>query len=153
MNGTGTDGRAEGEAAASPLSTVWPGESVRVAGRDIWVKPWGVKALMTEVPALIGGLMGKLAPVFEAVRNRATVGNEEILSLLMVNAGSELVDFVSKIVGLAPSEVEAMTAGEFTALLRAMVRQNSDFFDQLGGLYQELGRPIGSVLGATGSRS
>lgn len=146
---------SEGEAAAaaSPLSTVWPGEAVMVGGRQVWVKPWGVKALMTEVPGLVGSLMGKLAPVFEAVKNGAALGSEDVLRVLMTNAGQEVMDFVCKVVKLSPAEVEAMTASEFVSLLRATVRQNADFFDQVGALYNDLGRPIGSALGGSGSQS
>lgn len=145
----GTQGdRQEEYTAESPLRVLYPGESVRIAGRDVWVKPWGVKALMTEVPSVIGSLMGKLAPVYEAVR--AKQGNEAILSALMVNAGDELVDFVGKTAGLSPADLEAATAGEFVGLLRAIIRQNGDFFGQVSGLYADLGKPIVSGAGETG---
>ena len=139
------------EKVASPLSVIYPGEFVRVAGREVFVKPFGVKALMTEVPGLLGSLMGKLTPVYEAAKTGA--GSEVILRALMESAGDDLVDFVARVVRLTPAELEAMTAAEFVSLLRAMVRQNADFFDQVGGLYSELGRPIANVLGGTGSQS
>lgn len=133
--------------AASPLAAVWPGEAVTVSGRKVWVKPWGVRALMTEVPGLLGSLMGKLAPVYSAARGGA--GNEEMLRLLMLNAGNELVDFVAATVGLTPAEIEAATAAEFVNLMRAIVRQNHDFFVNVAGLYSDLQKPVGSAVGAS----
>jgi hypothetical protein len=130
------------QASASPLSAVWPGEAVSVSGRTVFVKPWGVKALMTEVPGLLGSLMGKLAPVYEAAR--AGGGNEAMLKVLMEQAGTELMDFVAVTVRLTPAELEAATAAEFVNLIRAVVRQNKDFFDSVSGLYSDLGRPIGN---------
>lgn len=141
----GTHGDKQ-EEAVSPLAAVWPGEAVFVSGRTVWVRPWGVKALMTEVPGLLGSLMGKLAPVYEAAR--AGIGNEALLKALMQNAGSELVDFVAATVKLTPAEIEAMTAAEFVNVVRAIVRQNKDFFDSVAALYSDLGRPIGNALGA-----
>lgn len=142
-----------GEAqAVSPLSSVYPGENVHVAGRDLWVRPWGVKALMTEVPALMGRLMAKLAPMFEMVKG-GSLAAEDILQYMMTNSAGEVVEFVAWSVGVKTDEMEALSAGDFVRLARAVIRQNKDFFDQIGGLYADLGQEIVSGLGATGSRS
>ena len=148
----GSENEGDAEKQVSPLSAIYPGEAVVVAGRQVWVKPWGVKAIMTEVPGLFGSLMAKLVPVYETAKGGG-IGNEQVLRVLMENAGAEVVDFVAKSVGLSLAETEAMTAGEFVAVLRAVIRQNADFFSNVGGLYQDLGRPIESAVGGTGSQS
>lgn len=139
------------ETGGHPLGAVYPGESVIVGGRQVWVKPWGVKALMTQVPGLVGSLMAKLAPVYEAFRGK--MSNEVILRTLMTSAGEEIVDFVGKTVGLTDAELESLTAGEFVTLLTAILRVNGDFFDAMGGLYDQFARKIKSAPVATGSRS
>lgn len=145
--------QAEGgeQAQGSPLSSVYPGESVRLAHRDVWVKPWGVKALTTEVPALLGRLMGKVAPLVELAKGGFTT--EEILARIMVDASGETIEFVAWSAGLTEDEIGALSAEDFMKLARAVLRQNKGFFDQLGGLYADMGQKIGSEPEGSGSES
>lgn len=142
----------EAESGANPLSAVYTGEVVNLIGKDVRVRPWGVEALMTEVPAIFGRLLAKVAPLFELVKGNELKA-EDILSFLMQNTARELVEFVAWSVGMSEGDVRTLSAGDYLKLARAVVRQNKDFFDQLGGMYEDMGRPIASGLAGIGSRS
>lgn len=138
---------AGGEAEASPLSVVYTGETIKLSVREkpILVKPWGVKALLHEVPAMFGGIMVKMAPLLQTMKE-GNVSAATIVPMLMSHAGEEMLTFVAWSLGLTPVELKELSAAEFVMALRAVVRQNLDFFEQLSGLYQDLGRPVSGLL-------
>lgn len=127
---------------AAPFAAVFPGEVVllETLGRPVTVAPWGVKALTQEVPALLGRILAKLGPIFQTAK--AGVKADALTPMLLTQASAELVEFVAWTAKLTAAEIDALSAGDFLRLARAIVRQNNDFFDQLSGLYADLGRPL-----------
>lgn len=140
-------GASGGGAEASPLSVVYPGEYVQLSVRaePVLVRPWGVKALLHEIPAMFAGIMAKLAPSLKSLKG-GTFSVEVVVPVLISQAGTELLTFIAWTAKLTPDEVESLSMTEFTKLLRAVVRQNQDFFEQLRGLYGDLGRPVDGLL-------
>jgi hypothetical protein len=137
-----------GEAAeASPLSAVFPGETIDVPsiGRPVTVAPWGARALMHEVPVLLGRLMAHIAPIAEQMRGGA--GDLEALPALTQGAAGELFDLVCWSAKLTPAEQERLSAADFARLARAVVRQNKDFFAELAALYADVTREDLGVSG------
>lgn len=126
----------------SPLQDVFPGETVVLSdGRSITVTPWGFHALVHEVPALLGGLMAKLAPLQQALRGQ---GAETILPIVLSRAAAEVADLVAWSCGIEREALDALKASDALKLTRAVVRQNRDFFGELQDLYADLRVEIGS---------
>lgn len=132
---------AAAQAPAETLSQVFPGEAVelRSIGRTVVVSEWGARALVQEVPAKLGRIMGRLGPLAGQLRG---AGIEQVLPPLFQAAGQDIADLVLWSAGVEPEALDRLTAGELVRLTAAVVRQNRDFFAGLWDLYALLGREL-----------
>lgn len=133
-----TDEAAEEKSAAASLSDVFPGEAVelRSLGRTVIVSEWGAAAVVREVPARLGRVMARLVPFSGELRARGVV---EALPVILRAGGEDFAGLVLWSAGLEESLLERITAGELVRLAAAVVRQNRDFFDELGRLLDAAG--------------
>lgn len=134
---TRTTTRPDGEAGA--LGTVFPGEAVSVTGgRAIRVAPWGARALIHEVPALLGQLFAKIVPLQSlAIAEPGWIA--EHLPKAIVGATAEVWHLIRFSAGLAETDLDALSAEDLAALAEAVFRVNAGFFTRLHNL-RTLGR-------------
>lgn len=144
-----------GETAESPLQDIFPGETVTLRdGRTVVVAPWGFKALMREVPAILGRLMVKLAPLQSALKGAlGGTGIDFVLPVLLEQASDEIVDLAAWSVGFSREDFSALGAADGLKLMNAVFRQNRDFFDELVGLARNLMAARSVVPASSGTPS
>lgn len=139
--------KAAGGDTQSPLASVFPGEVVLLrSGKSLTVKPWGMEALTREVPSLLGKVFARMGSVAEIVKSG--IGAEALVPVLMESMGAELRSLAAWSAGMAPEEFDSLGAADGLRVIRAVLRQNLDFFGELAGLYQDLRREL---PGASGS--
>ncbi|MDR7496846.1 MAG: hypothetical protein QN174_07805 [Armatimonadota bacterium] len=127
---------------SSPLTAVFPGEAVDCPsiGRLVVVRPWGGEELAHEVPALLGRMAAKVAPLARQLQALRAGGDvePEAMALLFQAIGREVFDLVCWTGKVTSAERQQLSAADTLRLMRAGLRQNADFFGEAGGLYDEL---------------
>src|SRR3972149_5964001 len=137
------DERAAGEEPDHSSLTLFPGETVDLISRmPIHINPWGTRQLVQDVPVLIGRVMGKLAPLRDLIKS-GDLESAEIIGQFMKQAAGELISLIAWTAKMTEEEFYDLPAGDSMRIMRAVMRQNKDFFAQLAGLYGDLGVDLG----------
>lgn len=127
---------------ASPLTDVFPGEAVVLSnGQIVTVRPWSAHQVIHEIPALLGRLFARLAPLSGFTTGDPGWLMANLPGVLSV-ATVEAAEIIRHSTGLPeevfttppPPEGSGIYADEFMALLEAVVRQNRSFFGRLANL-------------------
>lgn len=145
-----------GDPQDSSLAKVFIGETVTFAsGRYTTVRPWSAKALVRDIPAIFGRLFQRLAPLKEGGES-GDISRLPVLLELAMGDGVKLLTLATD--GLTENEIEEeLTAADLILLVRAVVRQNDSFFDQVSGLISDLrekglvGQGLQQLLSSPGS--
>lgn len=121
------------EAAAFSLSSIFPGETYGLkAGKIVLVNKWTARQVTREIPAIFARLFSKI------VRSEDALPIEERMVLALQSSTDDILELVKITCGVTETDLDRMSAAELTGLIRAMVRQNKDFFVEAQGLYQEI---------------
>jgi len=128
------------------LEEIFPGQAVILAsGKTIVVKPWGMRALVQEVPEVLASIAKR---VFDSISLGRT-GSEEMISTLLKSAGRELMELVRWTVKLSEEEFDQLSAADGLRLMRAIMKQNEAFFVELAGLVGDLTAELAGDNGST----
>jgi len=117
------------------LSKVLTGESVAFeSGRVTFVRKWGAKAVLHEVPAIFGRLFSRLAPL----GRQGSLSDEAQIPVLLELAAGDVSKLLALSCDLKVEEIEELDADDLVRLVRAVIRQNASFFTESLGLYKDL---------------
>lgn len=132
---------------------IYPGEAVALStGEVLTVSPLSAHAVIHEVPALIGKLMGKIGPYREQLKDG------DVPPELLAVGAAELAQLVCHVTGLDPKRLsspppEGIWAEEAVDLLLALMRQNRGFFAKLSEVLAFARSELGSSGRASSPRS
>jgi hypothetical protein len=122
----------------SPFNAIFPGQSIALStGEILTIGPLSAYAITHEVPALIGRLMTKVAPIRAAIADRESFA--EHLPEILAAASTELTALICHVTGLDPSRLSApppqgIRGDELLDVILLFLQENAGFFDRLGRL-------------------
>lgn len=123
------------ESTAFSLQDIFPGETYGLkAGKIVLVRKWSARQVTREIPAIFARLFSKI------VRSEDALPIEERMILALQSSTEDILDLVKITTGVTEEDLDRMAAAELIALVRAMVRQNQDFFAEAQGLYQDIAK-------------
>lgn len=124
---------AKSHAPAVSLQDIFPGETYGLKfGKIAVVRKWGAREVTREIPALFARIFSHV------LKQESELPIEERMILALQGSSEDVMELVKHTCSLTDADIDLMSADELLGLMRAMVRQNKDFFVQAQGLYQDL---------------